>query len=197
MNLFRSFLSPLAAATLSILGAISPPAAAQSPNPSATIIGASMPTTAQAITIHRFYEECLNQNHPELIPELFTPGVIIHSTNDTTVSTGFSAVQQTVARVRAMFPDQHFTVDDVVVNGDKAAARWSMTATNTAPIAGIPPTGRPVNQHAIVFYRFEGDKIAEFWLQMDQLGVLLQIGVQIPGMQRPGSAPSVPAQSAH
>ncbi len=193
MNHSRSFLLPLAAATFSFIGAISPRAAAQSPTPAARNTGATMPT-AQAITIHRFYEECLNQNHPELIPELFTPGIIIHSTNDTTVSTGFPAVHQTVSRVRAMFPDQHFTVDDVVVNGDKAAARWSMTATNTAPIAGIPPTGRPITQHAIVFYRFEGDKIAELWLQMDQLGVLLQVGVQIPGMQRPGAAP---AQSAH
>jgi steroid delta-isomerase-like uncharacterized protein len=146
-----------------------------------------MAATGQASTIHRFYEQCLNQNRPELIPELFAPNVILHSsTGDTT---GLSAIRQTVDRVRAMFPDHHFVVEDVVTNGDKAAARWSMTATNTAPIAGIPPTGRPITQNAIVFYRFENGKIAEFWLQMDQLGVLRQIGVQIPGAQLPVTQP--------
>jgi hypothetical protein len=34
----------------------------------------------------------------------------------------------------------------------------------------------------VVFYRFEGAKIAEVWIQVDQLGVLRQIGVQIPGL---------------
>ena len=64
-------------------------------------------------------------------------------------------------RVRALFPDQHFIVEGVVVNGDKAAARWTMTAINSGPIAGIPPTGTPITQHGVVFYRFEDGKIAE------------------------------------
>jgi predicted ester cyclase len=89
-----------------------------------------------------------------------------------------------------MFPGHHFIVDDVVVNGDKAAARWTMTATNSAPIAGIAPTGRPITQQAIVFYRFEGGKIAELWIQLDQVGVFRQIGVVLPGVSIPVSQPS-------
>ncbi len=142
-----------------------------------------MPTSAQAIAIHRFYEECLNQHHSEILPELFSPNVITHSGAPDTA--GLDALSQSVDHVHAMFPDHHFIVDDVVVNGDKAAVRWTMTATNTAPIAGIPPTGKPITQHAVIFYRFEDGKIAESWAQMDQLGVLRQVGVQIPGMQRP------------
>jgi len=181
----HSFLFPLAVLTLSLAGTISPRAIAQSPNSAAAISGATMPSTAQASTIHRFYEECINQHHSEIIPELFTSNVILHASNGGVDATGLPAIRQTVDRVHAMFPDHHFIVDDVVASGDKAAARWSMTATNTAPIAGIPPSGKPINQHAVVFYRFEDGKIAELWLQMDQLGVLRQIGVQIPGTQPP------------
>lgn len=152
---------------------------------------AAAPTT-EAVIIHRFYEECLNQHNSGILPELFTPNVIIHSSAPDT--TGIDGVRQTVARVHAMFPNHHFTIDDIVVNGDKAAARWTMTATNTAPIAGIPPTGKPITQHAVVFYRFEDGKIAEFWAQMDQLGVLRQLGVQLPGVQLPPlPAPAQPA----
>jgi steroid delta-isomerase-like uncharacterized protein len=183
MQLFRSNLPSLALTTALIFGGIfSPHAAAQT-----TTQGVSMAATDQASTIHRFYEQCLNQNRPELIPELFSPNVVLHSS--TGDATGLLAIRQTVDRVRAMFPDYHFVVEDVITNGDKAAARWSMTATNTAPIAGIPPTGRPITQNAIVFYRFEDGKITEFWLQMDQLGVLRQIGVKIPGVQLPATQP--------
>jgi predicted ester cyclase len=87
-----------------------------------------------------------------------------------------------------MFPDRHFTVDDVIVDGDKAAARWTLVATNSAPIAEISPTGKTITEHAVVFFRFRDGKIAEVWLQMDQLGVLRQIGVNIPGVPAPQPA---------
>ncbi|QNI36686.1 ester cyclase [Edaphobacter albus] len=141
-----------------------------------------------AATIRRFYEECLNQHQSEILPEIFTPDVIVHAPNGD--GSSLAAIQQTVERVHAMFPDHHFVVDDVVVNGDKAAARWTMTATNTAPLGGIPPTGKPITQRAVVFYRFQGDKIAEFWLQLDQIGVLRQIGVQIPGAPSASAPPA-------
>jgi steroid delta-isomerase-like uncharacterized protein len=178
----------LATFTLTLPCAISPLAVAQShktqsSQPQSSQSGASMQTNAQATAIHRFYEECLNQHHSEILPELFSANVITHSNGPDT--TGLAALSQTVDRVHAMFPDHHFIVDDIVVSGDKAAARWTMTATNTAPIAGIPPTGKPIIQRAVVFYRFEDGKIAEFWAQMDQLGVLRQVGVQIPGIQPP------------
>ena len=145
-----------------------------------------------AAVIHRFYEECLNQYNSELLPELFAPGVVLHAS--TGEAAGIDAVRRTVDNVHAMFPKHHFTVDDVVVNGDKAAARWTMTAINTAPIAGVPPTGRPITNRAIVFYRFENGRIAELWLQMDQVGVLRQIGVQVPGTPPSTNAPAHPAR---
>jgi len=152
----------------------------------------SVATADHAVIIHRFYEECLDQHQSTVLPELFTPGVILHSPSGD--STGLAAVGQTVERVHALFPGHHFIVDDVVVNDDKAAARWTMTATNSAPIAGIAPTGRPITQQAIVFYRFEGGKIAELWIQLDQVGVFRQIGVVLPGVSIPVSQP--PAASA-
>jgi predicted ester cyclase len=152
--------------------------------------GASMPVVAQdqAIAIHRFYEECLNQHRSGVLSEIFTPDAVFHAPNGD--ATGLAAIQQTVDRVHAMFPDHHFVVEDIVVHGDKGAARWSMTATNTAPLGGIPPTGRAITQRAIVFYRFQENKIAESWVQLDQVGVLRQIGIQVPGGPPAASHPS-------
>lgn len=156
--------------------------------------GVAMPAAVDhATVIHRFYEQVLNQHNSELIPELFTPAVVTHATTGN--GAGIEAIRRSVDSVHGLFPKHHFTVEDVVVNGDKAAARWTMTAVNTAPIAGVPPTGKPITNSAIVFYRFEGGKIAELWIQIDQLGVFRQIGVQLPGGP-PASAPAAshPAQ---
>jgi predicted ester cyclase len=136
-------------------------------------------TGNQLAIIHRFYEECLNQHNSGILPELFTPDAILHAPNGD--ANGLAAIQQTVERVHAMFPDHHFVVEDALVCGDKGAARWSMTAINTAPLGGIPPTGKQITQNAIVFCRFKDEKIAEYWLQLDQLGVFRQLGVPVPG----------------
>jgi steroid delta-isomerase-like uncharacterized protein len=138
-----------------------------------------MSGSANATVIHRLYEECVNQNRLDLVPQLVTDNVVTHGPGAD--QAGIEAFEQTIKRVGVMFPDHHFTVDDVVTDGDKAAARWTLNATHTAPINGVPPTGKRITEHAVVFYRFENGKIAELWLQMDQLGVLRQIGVEIPG----------------
>jgi steroid delta-isomerase-like uncharacterized protein len=144
--------------------------------------------SSHAEVIRRFYEQCLNQYNSDLIPELFTPDVALHASTGDAI--GIEAVRRTVANVHAMFPEHRFVVEDVVANGDKAAARWTMTAINSAPIAGVPPTGKPITNSAVVFYRFHEDRIAELWLQMDQVGVFRQIGVPLPGVLVP-----VPAHS--
>jgi steroid delta-isomerase-like uncharacterized protein len=139
-----------------------------------------MPSTSnQAATVQRFYEQCLNQRKSGILPEIYTEDAILHTPNGE--RTGLAAIQETVDTVHKMFPDHHFKVEDIIVSGDKAAARWSMTATHTVPLGGVPPTGKSITQNAIVLYRFEGDRIAEQWLQLDQAGVLRQIGIPIPG----------------
>ena len=95
---------------------------------------------AHAATIHRLYEECLNQGRTDLLSELVTANVVNHTGSNE--QRGLAAFEQGMQQVRAMYPDRHFTVDDVLTNGDKGAARWTMVATNTVPILGVAPTGR-------------------------------------------------------
>ncbi|HMF53855.1 MAG TPA: ester cyclase [Edaphobacter sp.] len=144
------------------------------------------PMSDNAATVRRLYEECLNQNRLDLLPQLVSANVINHTyTGD---KTGIAAFEQGVQAVQAMFSHQHFTVNGVVADGDKAAAHWTMTAVNSGPIAGLPPSGKPVTQHGIVFYRFEGGKIAEVWLQVDRWGVFQQVGAPVPGGPQPTPA---------
>jgi predicted ester cyclase len=71
----------------------------------------------------------------------------------------------------------HFTIDDMVVEGDKAAMRYTMTGTHKGEFTGIPPTNRKLTMWGINIARIAGGKIVEAWERMDTLGFMQQLGV--------------------
>jgi predicted ester cyclase len=75
------------------------------------------------------------------------------------------------------FPDMHVTIDDMVAEGDKVAARVTMTGTHKGEIMGIPPTNKKVTVSLIVIDRFAGGKIVEDNGQFDALGLMRQLGL--------------------
>ena len=139
--------------------------------------GAPMPDNAAVV--HRLYEQCLNHDRLDLLPELVSPNVINHTYAGDKV--GLADFTQAIQTLRRSLSNQHFTIDGVVAHDDQAAAHWTMTAVNSGPLAGLPATNKQITQHGVVFYRFENGKIAEVWLQVDRLGVFQQLGVSIPG----------------
>jgi predicted ester cyclase len=56
---------------------------------------------------------------------------------------------------RAM-PDLHLTIEDMIAEGDKVVCRNIWHWTDTA-------SGKKMQFHGFVLWRFEGDKIAESW----------------------------------
>ncbi len=86
------------------------------------------------------------------------------------------AARQEAADFRRGFPDVVSTIEDLIAEGDKVAARWSARATHRGKYVGIPPTGKEVEFTGISVYRIEGNKIAESWTVEDELGLMRQIG---------------------
>jgi steroid delta-isomerase-like uncharacterized protein len=130
--------------------------------------------TANARLVRRLYEEYLNQNRPELLPELVSETVVLHTMTE---ERGIAAYAALTDRLRVAFPDMQFTLQDVVASDDRVAVRWTMEATHSGPLVGIPPTGKRVQQRANVIYRCDDGKLAEIWAQMDQMGMLRQLGI--------------------
>jgi steroid delta-isomerase-like uncharacterized protein len=90
---------------------------------------------------------------------------------------GTEEYKKFVSATRSAFPDAHFTIDDIFAEGDKVAARWTMTATHKGELRGIPPTGKKVTMWAISLYRIVEGKIVEAWERYDTLGLMQQLGV--------------------
>src|SRR5215212_9433654 len=71
--------------------------------------------------------------------------------------------KETFAEARAGFPDLNVTVEDVMAEGDRVAARVTMRGTHRGEFQGIAPTGKRVEVRAIDMFRISGGKIVEHW----------------------------------
>lgn len=76
----------------------------------------------------------------------------------------------------AAFPDSHLEFNDMVVQGDKIAARFTFTGTHRGELLGIPPTGREVSIQCMRFLKFKDKKCIEAWSLMDILSMIQQLG---------------------
>jgi predicted ester cyclase len=88
----------------------------------------------------------------------------------------------TVAMVRTAFPDAAFTVDDLLAEGDKVVGRWTLRATHTGDLMGIPPTGKSVAMCGIDIGRWQDGRLVELWHIEDIMGMMMQLGV-VPGFE--------------
>ena len=77
---------------------------------------------------------------------------------------------------RGAFPDLHFTLEDVIGEGDRVVVRWTATGTHKAEVMGVPATGKRVAVTGIEVSRFADGKLAETWVNWDALGLLRQLG---------------------
>src|SRR5438105_8472903 len=71
----------------------------------------------------------------------------------------------------AVFERSHFSVEDVVANTNRVAARLHMEARHA--------DGRDVEMDGIALFRLEAGRIAEEWSSWDYLGLARQLGVQV------------------
>ena len=80
------------------------------------------------------------------------------------------------------FPDLHLTIEDLVSEDGKVAARITFRGTQRGEFMGIPSTGKQVTFSSMEMNRVVGGKIAEHWVVVDMLGLLQQLGaVPAPG----------------
>jgi predicted ester cyclase len=88
----------------------------------------------------------------------------------------------------AAAPDGYHVVEDMIAEGDKVMTRLSAYGTQTGELFGIPPTGKQIRMTAIAVHRIANGKIVEHWSELDNLGLMQQLGV-VPEPGQPEEAP--------
>ena len=141
--------------------------------------------------LQRGYEQIFNQGNLDQIEEFVSHDIVDHEAPPPGMEglEDIEVLRQFVKVFRDGFPDSPFTAEDMIAEGDKVAARYTMRGTHQGELMGIPPTGNQIEVTGIDIVRFEGGKIVEHWGNFDELGLMQQLGaIPEPGQQQPGGS---------
>jgi len=92
---------------------------------------------------------------------------------------GVEGFKQMVTMMRSTFPDLHYTIDDMVAEGDRVAARLTCRGTHKNEFMGIPPTGNQVTFTEATFVRFDDGKEVEVLVYTDSLAWYQQLRIPL------------------
>jgi predicted ester cyclase len=136
-----------------------------------------MSTQQNKNLFRRVMEEVFNQGNTSLVDELIAPDFVEHEELPPGTPAGPEGVKQLSTALRSAFPDFRATIDDIIAEGDKVVTRSTWSGTHKGEFMGIAPTGKSVSFGVIDIVRIAGGKFVEHWGQMDNVGLMQQLGV--------------------
>ena len=151
-------------------------------------------TPEERITlIRRTFDDLWNKGNLAVCDDLYASHCSFHDPNFTI--DGVAGMKQQVTDLRTAQPDLHLDVQDVLIDGDLSAFRWTSGGTAQKEFRGLPPTGKSYVMTGMDMAKWEDDRIVEQWTNYDLLGALQQVGI-IPELGAEASAEATEATEA-
>ncbi len=105
--------------------------------------------------VRNHFEDFVNQRNAIVIRKNMTPDFFDHD-GPGGKPTGMDGDEQMMVAMYKSMPDLRVTIEDMVAEGDKVMCRNIWRWTDTA-------SGKKMQFHGFVLWRFEGNRIAERW----------------------------------
>ena len=122
--------------------------------------------------VYRFWKE-LNKGNLEVWNDLCAPEYVYHGTaNDSTLE----QAKNNAAGLLAAFPDLNSSVNEMIVEGEYVANRYTIKATHQYTYRGIKPTGKQIIFSGMEINRINDGKFVETWGISDTFGMMQQLG---------------------
>ena len=125
--------------------------------------------------VERLHTELFASGDLSALERFFAPDVVSHNMPPGFPS-GLAGVRRFFETFQAAFPDLAVRVDEVVVEGDRAAVATTIEGTHEGELLGIAPTGRRVAVTGIDLVRVAEGRIVEHRGLTDTVGLLRQLG---------------------
>ncbi|MEO7665758.1 MAG: ester cyclase [Dehalococcoidia bacterium] len=130
--------------------------------------------TSKALT-RRVFEDVLNGRNLAALDELIATDYVEHNPLPGQ-RTGLDGIRDRYAMVLNAF-NPHFTIEDIVAEGDRVVLRWTNSGTHVGEFLGMPPTGKSYSIPGIEIWRVKDGRLAEHWDVVDIFGQLQQLGL--------------------
>ena len=127
-------------------------------------------------TAERIPLEVLNNGDFGLLDELLAPDFVDHNPQPGVAPT-LEGIKSSMMALKSAFPDLRYSVDDAITCGDRIVHRLTASGTMSGTFMGIPATGKRATWSEIHIGRGFNGRLTEHWSIVDQLGMLVQLGV--------------------
>ena len=120
-----------------------------------------------------------NRRDFSLMDRVYAPNVLAQMTGGR-VFHGIGPLRSFMLSQLAMFPDAHFTIDDLYWMGNPGegflvAIRWSLDGTHRGNGRYGEPTGREANIWGITHWVIDHGRVTREWTMFNEFGVLMQL----------------------
>lgn len=151
-------------------------ALAQEPPASPPVAVAVDPLAANKTVVRRYIDEVLSAGRLDALGELLSPDFKDSTPGAAKDVRGPEVVRTSQAKARAIFPEVQYTVDDLIAEGDRVVARYSVRARSKG---SEEQPGRLIEVTGITIFRVADGRIREAWIINDQIEMFLQLGYSL------------------
>ena len=126
--------------------------------------------------IHKF-DEALNTYNYDLLDEVIKPDFIRHSqaTGDQQINS-LEEYKEFYRQFTKAFPDANMKEHFLFAKDDMVAGYAAFTGTQKGAFGPFPASGKKVVSETMAIFRIEDGKIAELWVEWDNVAILKQLG---------------------
>jgi len=126
----------------------------------------------------RFIDEVWNAGNIEAADRYIAPEYTIHHDPGDPwdgKSLDLAGYKERVRLSRAPFPDQCFSVHDLLADLDRVVMTWHWLATHKGDFPGFPATGKQIRMSGATVYYLKDGLFTGHWQIADRLGVYMQL----------------------
>ena len=133
--------------------------------------------------VRRLHGEVWNEGNMAVADELLAEDYVEHNPAVQEEIRGREAYKGNVSAFREAFSGFEIVAEDVIAEGDIVVFRHTGRGTHDGEFMGIEPTGNAFEISGTVTQRIVDGQVGEAWVNVDALGLLVQLGAVTP----PGS----------
>jgi predicted ester cyclase len=111
------------------------------------------------------------------IPEFYAPDFVADYRPYAALRVGYEGIRGMVERAWAAFPDYHEELHELIAEGDRVVARFTISGTQHGQWGALPPTGRRAEFEEIAILVIRDGKVRGQRGIVDNLSALRQLGV--------------------
>jgi predicted SnoaL-like aldol condensation-catalyzing enzyme len=122
--------------------------------------------------MQRIWKELINEGKTEEMNELIASDYALHASGGYE-KRGTEGLKEFIGWLHRSVPDVHFTVDDVIAEGDKVVSFYTVKGTHKS--------NKPLYSQGVIISRFASGKEVETWDIYDRFTLALQLA---PGLAK-------------